>query len=214
MQKRKKISIQTILGAILCVIFIPVIILNVILIGGSYLHPDEMPGALGVKPVIVLSGSMEPEIKTGDLIFLHNVDTAELQKGDVICYLTSGKAVTHRIIEVTHGEDGSLRYITQGDANNVEDRLPVSADQVQGIWKGGRIAGLGKTIMSMQTPMGTIVSILCPILLLVIWDILLRRKADRDEMLHNAQQRAELEAELEALKKQLGHSGSQQEKTE
>lgn len=203
MEKKRKISCKTILGAILCVIFIPVIVINLILIFGTYLHPDEMPGVFGVKPVIVLSGSMEPEIMTGDLIFLHKTDTADLKEGDVICYLTSGKAVTHRITKVTTGEDGELRFITQGDANNVEDRLPVRAEQVEGIWKGGRIGGLGEKIMAVQTPTGMVITILCPVLAFVLWDFWIRKRADKEELLRVARERAELEAELDAMKRKL-----------
>lgn len=203
MENKRRISIQTIVGGILCLIFIPVIIVNLILIFGTYLHPDEMPGVFGIKPVIVLSGSMEPEIMTGDLIFLHNVDTEDLKEGDVVCYLTSGKSVTHRIMQVTTGDDGQPRYITQGDANNVADRLAVSADQIQGIWKGGRIVGLGQTIMAIQTPLGLVITIMCPLLLFILWDVWVRRRADKAEMLRSAKEKEELEAELEAMRQRL-----------
>lgn len=93
-------------------------------------------------------------IRVGDMIFIHNTDTALLKEGDVICYLSSGKAITHRIAGVTAGEEGEVRYVTRGDANNTEDRLPVTADQIQGIWKGGRIGGLGSMILFMQTTTG------------------------------------------------------------
>lgn len=120
----------------MCVVFVPIIVVNLILIVNSYRNPDELPGVFGVKPAVVLSGSMEPAIETGDLILLRDTDPLALEKGDVICYLSSGKAVTHRIVGITAGEDGRPRYVTQGDANNAEDRLPVTPDQVQGIWLG------------------------------------------------------------------------------
>lgn len=187
---------KTILGGILCVIFIPVIVINLVLIFSTYANPGDMPGVFGIKPVIVLSGSMEPEIRTGDMIFLHKTDPAQLMEGDVICYLTSGKAVTHRIVEISTGEDGRLSYITRGDANNTEDRLAVTADQVQGIWKGWRIAGMGKFVMFMQSQTGMLLFIVCPLLLFILWDIWRRKREVRAE----SERRAELEAELELLK--------------
>lgn len=195
-QEHKKISLSSIIGVILCVIFIPIIIINLILIINSYINPSEMPGVFGVRPAVVLSGSMEPTIGVGDLIFIHDTDPAALQEGDVICYLSSGKAVTHRIVGVTTGDDGQNRYVTQGDANNTEDRLAVTVDQVQGIWKGGRIAGLGNVILFMQTTTGMILFIVCPLLLYFLWDIWQRHRLDKAEAAH----RAELEAELAALK--------------
>lgn len=203
-EKKHKISISGIVGGILCVIFIPLILINLILIAGSYIHPDELPGIFGIKPAVVLSGSMEPEIRTGDLIFIRNTDISSLKEGDVICYLSSGKAVTHRIESITAGEDGKARYITRGDANNAQDRLPVEADQIQGIWNGARIGGLGNFILFMQTPIGMVLFILCPLLLFILWDVWRRRRMDKAE----ASRTAALEAELAALK------SGREEKTE
>lgn len=117
-RERKKIVPGDIIGLLMCVVFVPIIVVNLILIVNSYRNPDELPGVFGVKPAVVLSGSMEPAIETGDLILLRDTDPLALEKGDVICYLSSGKAVTHRIVGITAGEDGRPRYVTQGDANS------------------------------------------------------------------------------------------------
>lgn len=139
---------------------------------------------------------MEPAIQAGDLIFIRETDPSDLQKDDVICYLSSGKAITHRIAGITTGEDGKLQFVTRGDANNSEDQLPVSAGQIQGIWKGGRIGGLGNFILFMQSTTGMILFIVCPLLLFFLWDIWHRRRLDQAE---NARTK-ELEAELNALR--------------
>ena len=192
MSRDRKSSVRSVMGGILCVIFIPVIFINLTLIISTYTKPGEMPGVFGIKPVIVLSGSMEPVIQTGDMIFLHSTDPARLQTGDVICYLDSGQAITHRIVAVREGEDGQVRYITQGDGNNTADRKAVRADQVQGIWRGGKITGLGNGIMFMQSTTGMILFMICPLCLFILWDIWRRRELDRKEAKH----RADLEAEL------------------
>lgn len=196
MEQKRRQRLSGALGIGMCVIFIPIIIINLILIIRSYKEPEQMPGVLGIKPAVVLSGSMEPTIRTGDLIFIHSTDPARLQKGDVICYLLSGKAVTHRIAEVTAGDDGQPRYVTQGDANNTQDRIAVTAGQVQGIWRGGRIGGAGNFILFMQTTTGMILFIICPLVLLFMWDIWRRYRLDRSEAARTAQ----LEEELAALK--------------
>lgn len=197
-KKKRRLSVSDIIGNILCVILIPIVVINLILIAGSYIHPEAMPGIFGIKPAIVLSGSMEPAIQTGDLIFIHKADVSGIKEGDVICYLSSGKAVTHRVMAVTAGEDGKPRYVTKGDANNAEDQLAVSADQIEGIWRGGRIRGLGDGILFMQTTTGMILFIICPLLLFVLWDLLRLRRMDQKETARTA----ELEAELEALKQE------------
>ncbi len=203
-QATSRFSLSAVAGIVLCIIFIPIILLNLLLIANSYLHPDEMPGVLGIRPAVVLSGSMEPVIQTGDLIFLHEIDAAELGEGDVICYLSSGKAITHRIVGVTSDGEGERRFITQGDANNAEDRLAVTAGQIQGIWRGGRIGGLGSLVLFMQTTTGMILFIICPLLVFLLWDIWRRRRLDKAEAAHTAQ----LEAELAALK--AAHSAAEQ----
>ena len=57
-RKRKKITLSGIIGGLLCLLFIPVIVINLVLIINSYINPEELPGVLGIKPAIVLSGSM------------------------------------------------------------------------------------------------------------------------------------------------------------
>lgn len=197
---RGRVAASGVVGAVLCIVFVPVILINAILIAGSFADPDELPGVFGVKPVAVLSGSMEPAIQTGDLIFVESCDPAALREGDVVCYLSSGKAVTHRIASVTEGEDGQPRYVTQGDANNAEDRLAVSADQVQGVWNGARVAGLGNAILFMQTAPGMVLFIVCPLALFFAWDIWRQRRLDKAEKARTAQ----LEAELAALRRVQG----------
>lgn len=196
--KAKRVTASGVLGVVLCAVFIPVILVNLVLIVGGFLHPDELPGVFGIKPAVVLSGSMEPTISAGDLIFVSGCDPEQLHEGDVVCYLSSGKAVTHRIVSVTAGEDGKVRYVTQGDANNATDRLAVSADQVEGVWSGARVAGLGNAILFMQTPAGMVLFIVCPLALFFAWDIWRRRRLDKAEEARTAQ----LERELAALRQE------------
>ena len=59
----------------------------------------------GMEPYIVLSGSMEPEIKTGSMIYAKKISPEEacsLEVGDTVTYVVDNKGtkVTHRIYEV------------------------------------------------------------------------------------------------------------------
>lgn len=194
--KKKTGWIFTTVNIVLCMLLIPVILINVTVIVSSYIHPDEIPGVFGIKPVAVLSGSMEDTFMTGDLIFVQKTDTSSLKENDVICYLQDGQAVTHRIVEVEQGEDGTIFYITKGDANNTEDRERVNPEQVQGVWNGGRLGGIGNFVMFLSSTTGMIVFIVCPILLLILWDVIRRWRSDKKEK----SRATELEAELNALK--------------
>ncbi len=195
-KKRSGGVLINVVGGILCVIFIPIILVNVVLIVKTYTDPDHIPSVAGYSPVICLSGSMEPVFSTGDMIFIRRVqDPAALREGDVICYLTGEKvAVTHEIVQVTEA-DGQVRYITQGKANNTADELAVTPDQVEGVYTGVHIPKLGSAAMFMQTTTGMIVCIVCPLLVLVGWDILRRRSQSRREQTRTE----ELEARLREL---------------
>ena len=49
-ERKTSTIVSTVTGAVLCVLLIPVIIINLILIVGSYRNPDELPGVFGIKP--------------------------------------------------------------------------------------------------------------------------------------------------------------------
>lgn len=209
-KKNNKGWIFTVINIVLCVILIPIILINVTVIISSYIHPDEIPGIFGFKPVAVLSGSMEDTFMTGDLIFVEKTDTGSLKENDVICYLLDGQAVTHRIVGVEQGEDGGVSYITRGDANNTEDQDTVKPEQIQGIWNGVHLAGLGDFVIFLSSTTGMILFIVCPILLLIIWDVIYRWRADKKEKSRSA----ELEAELNALKAAQNGQRAEQEESE
>lgn len=195
-------KISTIVSAIICVILIPIIILNTMMIVKTYTEPDHLPDVLGISPVVVLSGSMSPTFNTSSLIFIQDADYENLEVGDIICFLQSGTAVTHRIVDIVT-EDGQLSYVTQGDANNAVDRLPVTPDQIEGVYIS-HVEGLGGAVMFMQTTTGMIIFVVAPVVLYLIFDILKRRKessADRSRTAELEEELAKLRAEKDTADK-------------
>ena len=90
---------------------------------------------IGLQPFVVLSGSMRPTYEVGSLIYVKSVDYKELQVGDPITYMISQDTiVTHRIIEVLVDEEepDTIRYFTQGDANEQPDGTSVHYKNVIG----------------------------------------------------------------------------------
>ena len=90
---------------------------------------------VGLQPYVVLSGSMEPTYPVGSLIYVRSVDYKELQVGDPITYMVSqDTVVTHRIIEVLVDEEDpdTVRYFTQGDANDTPDGTSVHYKNIIG----------------------------------------------------------------------------------
>ena len=76
-----------------------------------------------IQPLIVISGSMEPEIMTGDLLVATPVPVEDLAAGDVVSLDSevTGDIITHRIIEVLPAGAGAYDVRMQGDANDVPD---------------------------------------------------------------------------------------------
>lgn len=199
--KEKNGLLQKIVGAVgiaLCVVFVPLLLINVTLIVKSYTSPDKVPDFFGYKPFIVLSGSMEPSIMTGDMVFVKETDPDSLEVGDVIAYKSGSAVVTHRIVEVK-SENGETRYVTQGDANNAADQGLVKPADVEGIYQR-RVAGAGNLAMFMQTTTGMILFVVCPLVLFVLWDVIRRQLESRKEMSRTK----ELEMELERLRAEKG----------
>ena len=162
-----------------------------------------LPGLFGIRPYVVYSGSMEPKIPTGAVVFTKE-GAYSPETGDIITFHNEDTVVTHRVVKKEEGT-----FITKGDANNAEDAEPVLPQQVQGIWKGGRIGGAGNAVLFLSSTTGMLLFIVCPILLLIVWDIITRRKADKNE-----KARADaLEAELKALRAAQGVAGENEHRS-
>lgn len=85
----------------------------------------------------VLSESMAPTYKIGDVLISKEVDPKEIKVGDDVSYLgKSGtfadKVVTHRVVEIETDKDGKYVFHTKGVANPTEDPL-VYEDQIYGV---------------------------------------------------------------------------------
>jgi signal peptidase len=88
-------------------------------------------GFFTVKPVVILSGSMEPIIKPGDMVIIRKCDAGEVAVGDIVEYKMPNFNVVHRVIAITY-EGGKLGFITKGDANKSPDKTIVNSNQIVG----------------------------------------------------------------------------------
>ena len=132
----------------------------IIVVGGIFL----VLYLFGIVPYVILSGSMEPTIKTGSLCFINKkVDVQEIKKKDVIAFkLDDGTLVTHRVDKIN--KDG---IITKGDNNKRVDDGVVTANNYVGkniFW----IPKVGYIVMAFQSTRGKIVLITCVVLLFVV----------------------------------------------
>jgi signal peptidase len=148
----KKNLIPNIIGAALCILLLPIAIVNITLAVRSCLHPDRVAMVFGLGPLIVETGSMSPAFDANDLILVKKTDAGKLCKDDIIAFYDSkGVIVSHRVIGFDSDENGARTYITKGDANNTHDRDPVPAARVAGrvvkVYPGG-----GRLMLLLRQP--------------------------------------------------------------
>lgn len=121
---------------------------------------------------IVQSGSMEPAIKTGSIVFIKPVSSYKI--GDIITFEGNFKnakgqevLTTHRIVEM-RVERGNPIYITKGDANEDADTREVQQSQVVGkVYLV--IPYLGYAIETARTTYGFLALIIIPAAI-IMWD--------------------------------------------
>ena len=85
---------------------------------------SALPLFLGFQAYIIVSGSMEPAIAQGSVVYARYVEPEEIREGDIIVFYggRNGDAVTtHRVVENRAAE---REFITRGDANADNDMLP------------------------------------------------------------------------------------------
>ena len=121
-----------------------VIILTAVVVVGGYLY--------GIRPYVVVTGSMQPTIMTGSVCFVNErIPFNQIHEQDIIAFrIGDNTTVTHRAIKV---ENGTI--FTQGDANNVEDASQVTENNFIGktiFW----IPEIGKYVFALRTKRGIV----------------------------------------------------------
>ena len=107
--------------------------------------------------MVVTSGSMEPVLSIGDMIYVKGVAPADIQVGDVITFkppatYIQGSLVTHRVIGINY-DSNEVFFKTQGDANPSVDPWTVKSSDVIGVQKA-MLPSIGTYFLYMRTPAG------------------------------------------------------------
>jgi len=112
---------------------------------------EQVSLTLGFGTAVIISGSMEPSIRVGDMVIIHQQKDYDIK--DIVTYQGNNDPITHRVVEKTAGG-----YVTQGDANNTGDgeiargRIIGKVIQI--------IPGAGNVILFFQNPLGVLILIL------------------------------------------------------
>lgn len=179
--KRKVLNI---VGIILCILLLPILIINCILIVKGMTNKEEVPSLGGYSPLIVLTESMDPTIQAGDLIICKKTDPYAIEIDDVISFFdpdsNQSVVVTHRVVKIIIDEENNtLFFKTKGDNNDIEDRTLIPAENLIGKWNGARVKGLGHVVLFMQSTAGLILCIFVPVMLFVTYEIIHKKNKDR-----------------------------------
>lgn len=86
-----------------------------------------VPCLWGHKPLVVISGSMEPTLKVGGILYYEKLELENFKTNDILVYKTKDHIISHRIVDIV--DDG---FITKGDANNSVDNNLINKNQVLG----------------------------------------------------------------------------------
>ena len=109
----------------LCSVLGTLILLGVI----AAFIPLTVPRLMGYEIYEVVSGSMEPEIPVGSILYVEETPPEEIEAGDVIAFMRNDTVVSHRVEENRYVEG---EFITKGDANSGEDPEPVGYGSLEG----------------------------------------------------------------------------------
>lgn len=120
---------------IICWILILILAITMVIFLTTRIQGNT-PTVFGYTIFRISTGSMEPELMIGDVIFDKVVDDeTEIAVGDVITFeggsQFDGKLVTHKVIKAPYtDENGNTMLQTHGIANELDD-TPISIDQVR-----------------------------------------------------------------------------------
>ena len=86
-----------------------------------------IPVIWGYRPLVIISGSMEPTLKVGGILYYKEIEHNKYQKEDIVVFKSNKYLISHRIVEINN-----LGFITKGDANKNTDSNILKYNNVLG----------------------------------------------------------------------------------
>ena len=132
----------------------------------------------GIRSFVVVSGSMEPAINLGSVVFT-KAET-DYQRGDIVSFSNkAGQTVTHRIMEIKTSPAGQS-FILKGDANNTADGEEVKKRELIGkVFL--TIPYLGRLVSFLKTLPGFLFLIIIPSIIFIGWEIInIKREMEKE----------------------------------
>src|SRR3954451_10052315 len=145
------------------------------------------PHVFGFRTMTMLTGSMSPQIDPADVVISPPLDVQDVTEGMVISYhipIDDHRVVTHRVVSVEHGDDGSVTVQTKGDANEAVDPWKATLQGDTAYQVRAVVPELGHLIQALRNPVVSkslvygAPALLAAWLILTIWR---PTEADEDE---------------------------------
>ncbi len=126
-----------------------VVLFNIYNLINLKIFKNDLTSVFGYAMLEVVSGSMEPTIRVGDLVII-DTNYHDYQKNDIVTFRdTNGSFVTHRIVSI---QDDKM--ITKGDHNNSQDE-EMPTKNIVGKYLF-RLQGVGTILTSLKNPVVSI----------------------------------------------------------
>ncbi len=113
------------------------------------------PHVLGYRTMTMLTASMSPVIDPGDVTIVTPLAVTEVTEGMVITYhipIGDHQLVTHRVVSVEHGTDGSVTVQTKGDNNDAIDPWMATLEGDTAYQVRAVVPEIGHVIHALRTP--------------------------------------------------------------
>lgn len=107
---------------------------------------------VGIRPMVVVSGSMGPAVPAGSLAFAQETPAGAVRAGDVVTVLRAdGSRVMHRVVSVRPAGD-RVALTLKGDANATPDPESYVVDSVGTV--RAHVPGIGHPVAWLSSPWG------------------------------------------------------------
>ncbi|MDD6614912.1 MAG: signal peptidase I [Lachnospiraceae bacterium] len=163
----------------------------------------SVPDIFGYSALRVMTGSMEPGIRTDSLIVVKQTEPSMIRENDIISYYSTdpelkGAVNTHRVVSIEQ-EGNQYQFTTKGDANALPDRYPALGQNLVGkvIFTS---YPLGMAVNCLSSPVGFVLLVILP-LLWIFASNLIRMFASARKLMKGEQEAAVREAVEEVRRK-------------
>ena len=185
--KSKAAKVGGIILNVLLWMFVVFAVVITVFVFSAQKDADGVPSLFGNSYISIVSDSMAPEIRTGDMIVVKKVsgmpEAAQCKEGDIITFYSSqdingdGKVgndiETHQIVKVREA-NGFVYYTTMGTNEEYSHGLTdpeILSSSVIGIYTGTKIPGLGSVISFLGSSTGFLVCIVIPLAIFFLYEL-------------------------------------------